>query len=42
MRKRITDLRRRYKRTTNNEVLMESRKNQYYEEKTKYQTAIKR
>ena len=39
--KRINALRRRYQRTTNNE-LRESRKNQYHVEKTKYQAAIKR
>jgi len=42
MRKRMNALRRRYQRTTNNEGLRESRKNQYHEEKTKYQTAIKK
>jgi len=42
MRKRINALRRRHQRTTNNEDLRESRKNQYHEEKTKYQAAIKK
>jgi hypothetical protein len=40
MRKRTNALRRRYQRTTNNNELRESRKNQYQEEKTKYQAAI--
>jgi uncharacterized Ntn-hydrolase superfamily protein len=34
-------LRRRYQRTTNNDDLRESRKNQYHDEKKKYQAAIK-
>jgi len=38
----INALRRRYQRTTNNEDLRESHKNQYHEEKTKYQAAIKK
>jgi len=42
MRKRISALRRRYQRTTNNDELRERRKNQYHDKKTKYQTAIKR
>jgi hypothetical protein len=42
MRKRINALRRRYQRTTNNDNLRESRKNQYHNEKTKYQAALKR
>jgi len=42
MRKRINALRRRYQRTTNNDELRERRKNQYHDEKTEYQTAIKR
>jgi hypothetical protein len=42
MRKRINGLRRKYQRTTNNDELRESRKNQYHDEKTKYQAAIKR
>jgi hypothetical protein len=42
MRKRINVLRIRYQRTTNNDELRESRKNQYHVEKTKYQAAIKR
>ena len=42
MRKRINALRRRYQRTTNNDELRESCKNQYHDEKTKYQAAIKR
>jgi hypothetical protein len=41
-RKRINALRRRYQRTTNNDGLRERRKNQYHEEKSKYQAAIKR
>jgi hypothetical protein len=39
---RIYALRRRYQRTTNNEDLRGSPKNQYHEEKTKYQAAIKK
>jgi hypothetical protein len=39
---RSNALRRRYQRTTNNDDLRESRKNQYYDEKTKYQATIKR
>ena len=39
---KINALRRRYQRTTNNDELRESRKNQYHVEKTKYQAAIKR
>jgi hypothetical protein len=35
-------LRRRYQRTTNNNELRESRKNQYQEEKTKYRATIRR
>jgi len=35
-------LRIRYQRTTINEDLREIRKNQYHEEKTKYQAAIKK
>ena len=42
MRKRINALRRRYQRTTYNDELRDSRKNQYHVEKTKYQAAIKR
>jgi len=42
MRKRINALRRRYQRTTNSEDLRESRKNQYHEEKAKYQAAIEK
>jgi hypothetical protein len=42
MRKRINALRRRYQRTTKNDGLRESRKNQYQDEKTKYQAAIKK
>jgi hypothetical protein len=42
MRKRINAIRRRYQRTTNNDHLKESRKNQYHAEKTKYKAAIKR
>jgi hypothetical protein len=42
MRKRINALRRRYQRITNKEGLRESRKNQYREEKTKYQATIKK
>ena len=43
MRKRINALRRRrYKITTNNEDLRESRENQYHEGKAKYQAAIKK
>jgi len=42
MRKRINTLRTKYQRTTNNDELRESLKNQYHEEKTKYQAAIKR
>ena len=41
-RKRINALRRRYQRTKNNDELRESRKSQYYEEKTKYQVLIKK
>jgi len=41
-RKRINALRRRYQRTTNNDDLREKRKNQYHEEKSKCQAAIKR
>ena len=40
MRKRINALRRRYKRTKNNDNLMEGRKNQYHDEKPKYLAAI--
>jgi hypothetical protein len=39
---KITALRRRYQRTTNNENLRESRKNQYHKEKAKYRAAIKK
>jgi hypothetical protein len=42
MRKRTNALRRRFQRTTNNDELRERRKSQYYDEKLKYQTAIKR
>jgi len=42
MRKRINALRRRYQSTTNNDKLRESCKNQYRDEKTKYQAEIKR
>jgi len=41
-RKRFNALRRRYQRTTNNNELRERRKNQYHDEKRKYQAAIKR
>jgi hypothetical protein len=41
-RKRLNALRRCYQRTKNSEVLREHRKNIYYEEKTKYQTTIKK
>jgi type II secretory pathway component PulJ len=40
-RKRINALRRRYQRTTNDDDLRERRKNQYHDEKSKYQAAIK-
>jgi hypothetical protein len=42
MRKRTNAPRRRYQRTQQNEQLWTSRKNQYIEEKKKYQTAIRR
>ena len=42
IRKRTNALRRRYQRTTNNNDLRERRKNQYHDEKTQYQAAIKR
>ena len=42
MRKRTNALRRRYQRTLNNEELRTSRKNQYIEEKKKYQAAIRK
>jgi hypothetical protein len=42
MRKRTNALRRRFQRTTNNEVLMERRKNQYHKEKSKYKATITR
>jgi hypothetical protein len=42
MRKRTNALRRRYQRTTNNDDLRERRKNQYHDEKSEYQAAIKR
>jgi hypothetical protein len=41
MRKRINALRRKYQRTTNND-LRERRKNQYHDGKLQYQAAIKR
>jgi hypothetical protein len=42
MRKRTNALRRRYRRTLNNEELRESRKNQNIEGKNKYQAAIRK
>jgi hypothetical protein len=42
IRKRMNALRRRYQRTQNNEELRSSRKNQYIEEKKKYQAAIRK
>ena len=41
-RKRLNALRRRYQRTKNNKELREHRKNIYYEEKTRYQTKIRK
>ncbi|PSN51387.1 hypothetical protein C0J52_04451 [Blattella germanica] len=41
-RKRVNALRRRYQRTKNNEELRESRKQQYFEEKKKYQIQIRK
>jgi hypothetical protein len=42
MKKRINALRRRYQKTTNNDNLRKRRKNQYQDEKSKYQAAVKR
>jgi predicted O-linked N-acetylglucosamine transferase (SPINDLY family) len=42
LRKRTNALGRRYKRMLNNEELRENRKNQYFEGKRKYQTAIRK
>jgi hypothetical protein len=42
MRKRTNAVRRRYQRTTNYDNLRERRKNQYHDEKSKYEAAIKR
>ena len=42
LRKRTNTLRRRYKRTLNNEELRENRKNQYYGGKGKYQAAFRK
>jgi hypothetical protein len=42
MKKRTNALRRRYQRTTNNEILRESRKSQHNKAKADYQTAIKK
>ena len=41
-RKKVNALRRRYQRTKNNEILRDSRKTQYYEERTQYQGLIKK
>jgi hypothetical protein len=42
MRKRINALRRRYQGTTNDDDLRERHRNQYHDEKSQYQAAIKR
>jgi hypothetical protein len=42
LRKRTNALRRRYQRTLNNEELRETRKNQYFKGKRKYQVSIRK
>lgn len=42
IRKKVNAMRRRYQKTTNNQALREIRKNQYLEEKRKYEREIKK